>query len=179
MRGGYTLSVVVQQKPSRSPMQRPERTGEHHRHDQDAGPEDQYVSRAAQIEAADPADQQIGYDKIEEAPEHIDQGGGQAHTRRCCEGALEGVPRNPVDEMGQGIRQKCAGEEVSQIVVPPHCCPSPNARAMVAIQTEMPTGANAGPSSRGGGDRWWSESLTSPRLRGEVEIRGSEFRVRG
>jgi len=93
----------------------------------------------AQIEAADPTDQQVGDDKIEEAPQHIDQCGGQADSRWRCEGALERVSRNPIAKMGQRVRKECAPEEIPQIMVPTHGCPPSNCKEMLAIFARIPT----------------------------------------
>ena len=46
-------------------MEPSEGVGQHQRHHQDARPEDKYVPGLAQIEAADPADEQVGDGKVE------------------------------------------------------------------------------------------------------------------
>src|ERR1019366_9483505 len=42
------------------------------------------------------------------------------------------MPRDPIAEMGQGVREECAPEEVRHIVVPAHCCSLLAATPMVA-----------------------------------------------
>jgi hypothetical protein len=54
-------------------MERPKSVGEHYRHNQDARPESKHMLGRAQIEAANSADKQVSYSKIEKAPKHIDQ----------------------------------------------------------------------------------------------------------
>ena len=61
----------------------------------------------AQIKAAHTTDEQVADGEVEDAPQDIDLGGGQAYPGWCCEGALESMPRNPIAEMGQRIREEC------------------------------------------------------------------------
>jgi hypothetical protein len=105
---------------SLSAMERPKSMGEQYRHNQDARPEGEHMRGAAQIEAADPTDEQISNGEIEKAPKDVDQGRGQADSRRRCERALERVPGNPIAEMGHGVRKECTAEEVRDIMVPAH-----------------------------------------------------------
>ena len=83
-------------------MQRPKSMSEHQRHDQDARPEDNHVLGLAQIEAADSTDEQVGYDKIEEAPQDIDQ---SRRTSRLPGGDAKGLwkacPETPLPRWGK------------------------------------------------------------------------------
>ena len=72
----------------------------------------------AQIEVAHTTNQQVADGKVEEAPQDIDHRGGQAYPGRGCKWALEGVPRDPVAEMGQRVREECASKKVGHVVVP-------------------------------------------------------------
>ena len=103
-------------------MEPPESVGEHHRLEQDAGSEDEHMRCLAQIEFADPADQQVPDGKVEEAPQDIDPRGGQAFPGRRREGTLEGMARDPIAEMGQSIREEHAPEKVRHVVIPAHGC---------------------------------------------------------
>jgi len=78
------------------------------------------VLRLPQIEVADTTDQQVAGGKVEKTPQDIHRRGGQAHSRWRCEGTLESMARDSIAEMGQGVRQECAPEEVRHIVVPAH-----------------------------------------------------------
>jgi hypothetical protein len=77
----------------------------------------------AQIEVPDTADEQIGNGKIEETAHNIDRRRGQAYPGRRREGALEGISRDSVAEMRQGVRQEYAAEEIRNIVIPAHVVP--------------------------------------------------------
>ena len=63
-------------------MEEAECAGKHERHDQDASAEDEHVLSLAQIEAADATDEQVADCKVEETPQDIDRGGGQAYSGR-------------------------------------------------------------------------------------------------
>ena len=99
------------------------------RHNDDARSEDDGVLGLAQIEAAHTTDKQVADGEVEEAPQDIDHRRGQAYPRGGSEGALEGLPRNPVAEMGQGVREERAPEKVGHVVVPAHRRFSPECRA--------------------------------------------------
>ena len=93
---------------------------EHQRKEQEARTCDNDLPGVAKLELPDPAQEQIGNGKIEEAPKDVDRRGGQAFPRRGRKGALEGMARDPVAEMGKRVREECSAEEVSQVVVPAH-----------------------------------------------------------
>ena len=84
----YTAAMTADQgRPKEKSVSQPaveasERAGQHQRHEQYARSEDKHVPGVAQIEAAHPADEQIGYGEVEESPQNIDRRGGQAYTRR-------------------------------------------------------------------------------------------------
>ena len=101
-------------------MEPAECMSEQERKDQDARPEDKDVPGLAQFEAPDPAHQQIADGKVEEAPQDIDRRGRQPYPGRGREGTLEGMARDPIAEMGQGVGEEAAPEEVRQVVVPAH-----------------------------------------------------------
>lgn len=64
--------------------------------------------------------QSIAQYHIGEAPQHIGAWAGQADARRLGERRLEFLARHALDEMGNGVAKKRAGEEVSDIGVPKH-----------------------------------------------------------
>ena len=47
--------------------------GQHERHEQNPRAEYKHMPGVAQVETADPADEQIGDGKVEKAPQHIDR----------------------------------------------------------------------------------------------------------
>jgi hypothetical protein len=98
----------------------PEPVGEIQRHDQYTRAQDKHVLGLAEIETADTADEQVADGKVEKAPQDIDCRGRQAHSGWRCKGALERMSRDPVAEMGCGVREEYSPEEVRHIVVPTH-----------------------------------------------------------
>ena len=95
---------------------------EQDRKDQNARSEDKDVPGLAQFEVPDPAHKQIADSKVEQAPQDIDRRGRQSYAGRGREGALKGMARDPIAEMGQRVREEGAPEEVRQVVVPAHDC---------------------------------------------------------
>jgi hypothetical protein len=77
-------------------MERPKCAGEQERHNQDARSKNQHMLGLAQIEAADPTDKQVGYDKVEEAPQDIDPCGGCGPGIAC--GPVMAAPAGPAGE---------------------------------------------------------------------------------
>ena len=113
---------------SRSPVEAPEGAGRNERYERDAGAEREHLPGVEQAEAANPADEQPGDGEIEEAPENIHRGGGQAFSRRFGEGALKGAARDAVGQMRQGVGEERSAKEVREILVPVHGCPLPAAK---------------------------------------------------
>jgi hypothetical protein len=77
---------------------------EEERHDKDARPEAKDVPGLFQVEIADAADEQIGDGEVEKSPEDIHPRRRQAYPGWGRKGALEGIARNPIPEMGKRIR---------------------------------------------------------------------------
>src|ERR1019366_10801289 len=128
----HDVNYYCRLSSSQPPVEPSECAGKHYRHDQDARPEDEHVLGLAQIETADTADEQVADSQIEKAPQDIDRRGRQPFPRRVRERTLEGMARNPIAEMRQGVREECAPEEVRHMVVPAHCCSLLAAKPMVA-----------------------------------------------
>jgi hypothetical protein len=93
-------------------------TSQPERHDQDARPEDEHVLGPAQVEAPDAVDQRVADGQVEETPEDADRRGGQPLPGRRRARTLEGVPGDPIAEVGE--REKGAPEEVGHVMVPAH-----------------------------------------------------------
>jgi len=108
-----------------SPVEAPEYASSHER---DSGAKREHVPGVKQAEAAYAANEQPGDGEIEEAPENIHRGGGEALSRRLGEGALKGAARDAVGQMRQGVGEERAAKEVREIVVPVHGCPLPAAK---------------------------------------------------
>ncbi len=87
-------------------MESPEPVGKIQRHKQYARPQNKHVRGLAEIEATHTTNEQVADGKIEQAPEDIDCRGRQTHSRWRCEGALKRMPRDPIAQMGQGVREE-------------------------------------------------------------------------
>src|ERR1700722_6330588 len=109
---------------SQSAVEPSECMGQHYRHDEHARPENKHVLGLAQIKVPNAAHEQIANREVEKAPCDIDHCRGQAHSGRRCEGTLEGVPRDSVAKMRQGVGEERAPEKVRQIMIPAHHAPS-------------------------------------------------------
>jgi len=94
--------------------------GSHDGDGKDAGSEDEHVLRLLQFEGANAADEDIADRKVEKSPIDVDGRGRKADPGRGGEGALEGVPRDAIDEMGDCVRQERAAEEIGNVMVPAH-----------------------------------------------------------
>jgi hypothetical protein len=103
-------------------MKRRESVGKHERLDEDSRPEDEHVLCLAQIKAADTTNKQVANRKVEEAPQDVDPRGRQAYPRGRCKGALKGVSRDSVAEMGQRVREEYSREKIGYVMVPAHRC---------------------------------------------------------
>jgi hypothetical protein len=98
---------------------------EEKRHDEYARPKDKDVLGLLQVEIADTAHEQIGDGEIQEPPEDIDPRGRQTNPGRVRKGALEGMPRDSIAEMGKRVGEEGAPEKVGQIVIPAHVASDP------------------------------------------------------
>lgn len=101
-------------------MESSEVVGGIERHRRETGPEDEHVLVFAQVEVAHTTYKQISDGEVEQAPRDIECGRGQSHSRRRGEGALEGMPRDSIAEMGQSVCEERAPEEVRHKMVPAH-----------------------------------------------------------
>src|ERR1700722_6208857 len=103
-----------------SPVEGSERMGEEERHHDDARPKDEDVLGFFQVEIADAAHEQIGDGEVEEPPEDIDPRRRQTYPGRGRKGALEGMSRDAVSEMGQRVGEEGSPEKVGKVVIPAH-----------------------------------------------------------
>jgi hypothetical protein len=94
--------------------------GEEERHHDDARPKDEDVLGFFQVEIADAAHEQIGDGEVEEPPEDIDPRRRQTYPGRGRKGALEGMSRDAVSEMGQRVGEEGSPEKVGKVVIPAH-----------------------------------------------------------
>jgi hypothetical protein len=89
-----------------------ESVGKVERHEQDACAKHEHMLPTAEIKCADAAEEQVGDDEIQEAPEDVDCGGRQSLSWRFCEGALKGATGDAGAEVREGVGEKCAAEEI-------------------------------------------------------------------
>jgi hypothetical protein len=101
-------------------VEAPERTSQKHRHQQRARPRNQDVNWAPQIKRADLAYQQVADGNIERPPKHVHCRGGEPLARRLRKRTLKRPPQHSAYAVRNGIGEKSAAEEITQVVVPRH-----------------------------------------------------------
>lgn len=101
-------------------VQRSEDAGEAQSHRENARSGDPDVLDRAEIELADSADEQVGDDEVERAPEHVDRRGRQPLARRLGEGRLERLAPDAGHEMRHGVDEYRTAAEVGEVVEPGH-----------------------------------------------------------
>ena len=69
-------------------------------------PKNEQVPGSAQLEGPDAADEHVADEDVEEPPEPVHRRGWESLAGRRGERALEGMARDPVDEVRDSVREE-------------------------------------------------------------------------